>query len=572
MNGDIYPDIDTLNYIKNYPENNPDFILDEDIRFTSIIILTFNQLEYTKLCIESIRAFTAKACYEIIVVDNNSSDGTVDWLKEQDDLVVIYNSKNEGFPVGCNIGMEVAKGESILLLNNDTIVTPNWLSKLNKNLYSDEKIGAVGAVTNSCSNGQQIYAMYVNVWQMINLSKEFYMLHKGEIEFKPKLVGFCYLIKKEVLDKTGLLDPIFTPGNYEDDDISLRIMKAGYLLGLCRDTMIHHFGSVSFKKDATAYSAYLAINNYKLNSKWKFDINSKNFARHELLEIMKGDTNKKINVLDINCGIGATLIQVKNIFKNASIYGIESDENVSVISKGLCDGFAKSVDEMKDNFKENMFHYIILTDVLSRVQNPLEVLKKVIKYLKPNGSIITSVPNINYIGVINGLANGDFTYLNHGILNEKNIKFFTLNEINKLFENAGVLIKDLKKDEGIVTNKDNVIIEKLCEIYGYSKKDEYRFDQYRICGKKVMDINRYKKEEMQKFRYLIMRVDNGFDSDDTFDEIFDLADENFFAIDINFLIKNNVINKGIVLSKILNEAIKRGLNYLLEDFGGLYYE
>ncbi|MGL5087288.1 MAG: glycosyltransferase family 2 protein, partial [Clostridium sp.] len=90
MNGDINPNIDTLNYIKNYQ----DFILDEDIRFTSIIILTYNQLEYTKLCIESIRAFTAKSCYEIIVVDNNSSDETVMWLKEQEDLVVIYNEKN----------------------------------------------------------------------------------------------------------------------------------------------------------------------------------------------------------------------------------------------------------------------------------------------------------------------------------------------------------------------------------------------------------------------------------------------------------------------------------------------
>ena len=74
----------------------------EDIKFTSIIILTYNQIEYTKLCIESIRKFTPKNKYEIIIIDNNSSDGTVEWLKGQSDIKSVYNNKNLGFPKGCN--------------------------------------------------------------------------------------------------------------------------------------------------------------------------------------------------------------------------------------------------------------------------------------------------------------------------------------------------------------------------------------------------------------------------------------------------------------------------------------
>ena len=88
----------------------------EDIKFTSIIILTYNQIEYTKLCIESIRKFTPKNKYEIIIIDNNSSDGTVEWLKGQSDIKSVYNNKNLGFPKGCNQGIELATGENILLL------------------------------------------------------------------------------------------------------------------------------------------------------------------------------------------------------------------------------------------------------------------------------------------------------------------------------------------------------------------------------------------------------------------------------------------------------------------------
>ena len=71
-----------------------DISKENNIHLTSIIILTYNQLKYTKLCIESIRKFTYKNRYELIVVDNNSTDGTVSWLKEQDDIKLILNNEN----------------------------------------------------------------------------------------------------------------------------------------------------------------------------------------------------------------------------------------------------------------------------------------------------------------------------------------------------------------------------------------------------------------------------------------------------------------------------------------------
>ena len=123
-------------------------------QLTSIIILTYNQLAHTKNCLASIRQFTRPEEYEIIVVDNCSTDETVAWLKQQKDIRAIFNNENKGFPAGCNQGIRIARGSEILLLNNDTIVTPNWLNNLKRALYSDASIGAVGPVTN--------YAIYAS--------------------------------------------------------------------------------------------------------------------------------------------------------------------------------------------------------------------------------------------------------------------------------------------------------------------------------------------------------------------------------------------------------------------------
>ncbi len=126
---------------------------------TSIVILTCNALKYTQECVASIEKFTPEA-HEIIFVDNNSIDGTVKWLnklaKENARYKLIQNSENMGFAKGCNQGIEVASGEYILLLNNDVVVTEEWLSGMLECLNSSPDIGIVGPMTNNISGLQQI--------------------------------------------------------------------------------------------------------------------------------------------------------------------------------------------------------------------------------------------------------------------------------------------------------------------------------------------------------------------------------------------------------------------------------
>jgi GT2 family glycosyltransferase len=91
----------------------------ETIKKTAIVILTFNNLGYSQECVQSIRENTQKGTYEIIVVDNASTDGTKEWLQGQADIKLHLNQANEGFPKGCNTGIKMADPDSdILLLKN----------------------------------------------------------------------------------------------------------------------------------------------------------------------------------------------------------------------------------------------------------------------------------------------------------------------------------------------------------------------------------------------------------------------------------------------------------------------
>ncbi|NMM61281.1 glycosyltransferase [Clostridium sp. P21] len=362
---------------------------------TSIIILTYNNFQYTKQCIESIRKFTEKNSYEIIVVDNNSTDKTIDWLKQQNDIRLISNENNLGFPKGCNQGIEISTGDSILLLNNDTIVTPNWLTNLNKALWSARKIGAVGAITNSCSYCQSIDVNYDSIDEMIKFASKNNISDNSKWEERIRLVGFCMLIKKKVIDEIGTFDERFTPGNYEDDDYSYRILNAGYKLLLCKDTFIHHFGSVSFKKGIYKYEDLLDTNSKKFEEKWGFNSKYSSFMNRELVKFIDKDKDKKLNVLELGCGCGATLLEIKNVFKNANLYGYELNESSAKIAKKFAD---ISTGKLDLRYEKEFFHYIIINKNafdLKGILSDINILKDFLKDLGKIFFVISHDTNIN---------------------------------------------------------------------------------------------------------------------------------------------------------------------------------
>ncbi|WP_347814334.1 glycosyltransferase [Alkalihalobacillus sp. LMS39] len=252
---------------------------------TSIVILTHNQLKLTKRCLESIREFTPER-YEIIVVDNASTDGTVQYLYTQDDVRTIVNQENLGFPKGCNQGVEVASGDNILFLNNDTVVTENWLKNMIRVLYSDEKIGMVGPVSNYCGYPQQITVTYQEMNELEEFAKKYCLMNEGLSFAYPRLTGFCLLVKKQVLDEIGLFDERFGLGNFEDDDLCLRARKKGYELMVVLDSYVHHEGHATFNQiSGVDFNQLLNENREKAHKKWGEDIYSLLLEEEKMISI-----------------------------------------------------------------------------------------------------------------------------------------------------------------------------------------------------------------------------------------------------------------------------------------------
>ncbi|MGN4669798.1 glycosyltransferase [Bacillus cereus group sp. MYBK234-1] len=360
---------------------------------TSIIILTHNQLQYTKECIYSIRKYTVQENYELIVVDNASIDGTVEWLQMQPDIKLVKNEKNEGFPRGCNQGIREAQGENILLLNNDVVVTERWLTNLLKCLYAKENTAAVGPVTNNASYYSAIPTFYKDIQEMHEFARNYNQSDGAKWEERMKLIGFCILIKKIILDEIGLLDEQFTPGNYEDDDLSLRMFEKGYKLYLCRDTFIHHYGSVSWKTDTTNFSVILNENNKKFYRKWGFTSESL-YIYYDLLDFADQYMEDKVNILHVGAGCGATLLEMKARYPTASIFGVERNQNAVVIANVIAPTYFIQYDKLHEVFHEKYFHIILLSQPIEQGQLKA-VIQSISQVLAPNGTTIMSKINLN---------------------------------------------------------------------------------------------------------------------------------------------------------------------------------
>jgi hypothetical protein len=144
--------------------------------------------------------------------------------------------------------MRLAKGNSIILLNNDTLVTPNWLDDLIGDMEADSTIGLIGPVTNSAGNEQMIVIPSLNLENYLEVSRHYVMRQKGYSFETQKLGFFCVAMRKEIIEKVGYLDEKFGLGMFEDDDLCVRAKKAGYRLVIKEGCFIYHKGSLSFKK------------------------------------------------------------------------------------------------------------------------------------------------------------------------------------------------------------------------------------------------------------------------------------------------------------------------------------
>jgi len=440
----------------------------------SIIIPAHNGLALTRRCVESIRRHTPPLEYEIIVVDNGSADGTGEWLAAQPDIRTVSLPVNAGFPAACNRGLAEARGEALLLLNNDTVATPRWLEQLLACLNSDGSIGAVGPVTNAASYYTARPAAYRSLDEMTAFAERFNRSDPARWEERLKLVGFCLLFKREAYERVGGLDERFSPGNFEDDDFCLRMRQAGFRCVLCADTFVHHEGSASFRQDVESFARLLQANAAKFERKWGFDPNAALAIQEHLIDWIddsRPSDGAPFRVLEVGCGCGATLLAVKHRFPGAQTVGIESNAAAAAIAATAADAVHAGEFETADPaLLREGFDCILLGERLPYASRPGETIRRAASCLKPGGAVLAAVPNLAHFAVLRELMRGHWRFR----ADASPIRFYTLDALHRLFGEAGLSALAFRRlSLAPVLPRDELWLDGMARLAGETMREQW---------------------------------------------------------------------------------------------------
>ena len=347
----------------------------------SIVICAHNNLAYTKDCIENIYKKTPEEIFEIIAIDNGSSDNTKQFFESltevKENFKPVYNEENLGFAKGCNQGINVSEHEYVLLLNNDTVPQHGWLQNMLSEINSHHDTAIAGACL-LYPVDDLIQHVWVTIGNQNNVLAPYHAYCCHNLKDVPEaqisrevsaVTGACMLIRKSVFEEVGLLDEKYE-NSFEDIDFCFRVTQAGYKIRYAAESKLIHYESLTKSRHDKDVQNWQRMNQLWLG-KVRFDESQEETLRNNaiidekrekaaiLLKEFYDKEKEKIKekaaesegdidfsiIIPVHNNIGYTKQCLQGIAKTRGLFGIE----IIIIDNASTDGTADYVRSLGRN-------------------------------------------------------------------------------------------------------------------------------------------------------------------------------------------------------------------------------
>lgn len=392
-----------INTIKSVPKDRQ---MDSDV---TILVQAYNRIEKTKECIDSILKYTKDVNYDLLLIDNGSTDETFEYFKSinYDKIRIVHLNKNisSSYPVFFYDLSWFSK--YFICLGNDMIVTQNWLSNLIRVAESDERIGMVNPVSSNVSNLQMVDLKFTNLTEMQQKASEYNKSDPAKWHERLRLITIGTLYKKECLYAIGWpTNDIGFFHDFIDDDVTFRVRRAGYKAILAKDTWIHHNHDIFHleNKDPKEFQRSLDVGRKNFKDKY-FGVDAWDDVNNYIPEIIPkikspvDAGNCCILGVDVKCG--TPILEIKNHIRSFGIFdstccAITSDGKYVIDLQTVCGAdnvFACSPENAFGYFPQDAFDYIIIGNCVNEYPEPYKVIKNMYALLKKGGQMFFYLKN-----------------------------------------------------------------------------------------------------------------------------------------------------------------------------------
>lgn len=374
----------------------------------TIVIQAYGRLEKTKRCVDSVLKYTKEIDYELVLIDNGSTDDTLEYFQSVpwEKKIIWHISQNMGsmYPA-LMLGLRDF-GRYICIIANDIIVTENWLKNLLFCMNSNSKIGMVVPVSSNVSNLQEVDLPYKTYHDMQAAAAKFNRSDPQRWEDRLRLITPGALYRKEVLLALGW--PLGDVGffhDFGDDDVSFAIRRMGYRTVLAGDTWVCHDHDYKHGEGKTPEEFTRSLNIGRANFQEKYfgvdawdDVNNYYMSYLNNLPHTKDCFVRRVLGVDVRCG--TPILDIKNRLRKLSIYDVElsaftQNPKYWTDLKTICSGIVACDREefLIDSFPCGYFDYIVADRPLNCYHEPQKMINDLFALCKPGGTVLCKVKN-----------------------------------------------------------------------------------------------------------------------------------------------------------------------------------